>query len=97
MEFIEVNQFAAQWEDADNNRIVEYTVTYQVENSTVEIKNLTPTKVSFLCPTESKLTRTIGVHTLKGQTMIASQIQSAGAIENVILQIAEKRGLLATL
>ena len=87
-----MNQFAAQWQDTDKNRLVDFTVTYQVENSNIEIENITPTRVSFLAPPQS-----IGVHTLKGQTMLAAQIKNAGAYEIAIQQIAEKHGLLAAL
>ena len=87
-----MNQFAAEWKDAENNRIVEYTVAYEVNDSGISIKNLTPTKVSF-----TNGNRSIGVHTAKGQKMIGSQISSAGQIDIVAQQIAEHHGLMASL
>ena len=44
----------ATWEDEENNRHVELVVNYQLDATRVEINDVTPTRVTFLCPTSGK-------------------------------------------
>ena len=53
----------ATWEDEENNRRVELVVNYRLDATRVEINDVTPTRVTFLCPTSGKPTRSIGVWT----------------------------------
>ena len=56
-----MNSCQATWEDAENNRQVELVVNYRLDATRVEIGDVTPTRVNFLCPTSGKPTRSIGV------------------------------------
>src|SRR6185369_6870636 len=58
-----MNSVQASWEDEENNRSVELVVNYRLDAKRVEINEVTPTRVNFLCPTTGKTTRSIGVWT----------------------------------
>ncbi len=86
----------ATWEDEDTNRHIQFSVEYTIENDRVEIGNVTPNKVSFVCPTSNTVTRAIGVHTNSGRSHLVDQIRTAGKIETVVNEIANREGLLAS-
>ena len=46
-----MNSCQATWEDEENNRRVELVVNYRLDAKRVEINDVTPTRVNFLCPT----------------------------------------------
>ena len=58
-----MNTMLGQWEDEENNRQVQFSIDYTIEDSSIEIKSVTPNKVSFVCPESNTVVRTIGVHT----------------------------------
>ena len=89
-----MNSMIATWEDEDNNRHIQFLVAYTIENNEVEIKSITPNKISFVCPDTNTVTRAIGVHTKTGQEFLESKIKEAGRMENVTLEIAKREGLL---
>ena len=78
----------ATWEDAENNRQVELVVNYQLDATRVEIKNVTPTRVTFLCPTSGNPTRSIGVWTNGGRRVLAQQLKASGRIDSLKEEIA---------
>jgi hypothetical protein len=45
MQSIQVN-----WEDEENNRVVELSVQYRLDAGSVAISGVTPNRVHFLCP-----------------------------------------------
>jgi hypothetical protein len=49
-----MNSCQATWEDAENNRHVELVVNYRLDAKRVDINDVTPTRVNFLCPTSGK-------------------------------------------
>ena len=67
----------ATWEDEENNRQIQFSVEYQLENEAVEIKNVTPEKVSFICPDTNTVTKSVQVWTDKGRDMLASKLDIA--------------------
>ncbi|MCC7474433.1 MAG: hypothetical protein IT425_03490 [Pirellulales bacterium] len=81
----------ATWEDEENNRHVELVVNYRLDESRVEINNVTPTRVTFFCPTSGNKLRSIGVWTDGGRRMLAQQAHEAGRIDAVKNDIAEGR------
>ncbi|MCH2183414.1 MAG: hypothetical protein MK108_15555 [Mariniblastus sp.] len=86
----------ATWEDEENNRHIQFLVAYAIENNQVEIKSVTPNKISFVCPTTNTVTRAVGIHTETGQAFLASKIQAAGQISAVADEIAQREGLLVS-
>lgn len=89
-----MNSMIATWEDEENNRHIQFLVAYAIEKNEVEIKSITPNKISFVCPDTNTVTRAIGVHTKTGQEFLESKIKEAGKMENVTLEIAKREGLL---
>ena len=89
-----MNSMIATWEDEENNRHIQFLVAYAIENNEVEIKSITPNKISFVCPDTNTVTRAIGVHTKTGQEFLESKIKEAGKMEKVTLEIAKREGLL---
>jgi hypothetical protein len=72
------------WEDETCNRQVQFSIEYTNENGTVEIKNVAPRKVSFICPVSNSVTRTVGVHTARGMKMLASQFRKSSAFGKLV-------------
>lgn len=83
--------FQATWEDEETSRQVELVVNYQLDNSRVEINGVTPTRVTFLCPTSKKPLRSVGVHTNGGRRMLVQQAIAAGQLQPLTAEIAEGR------
>lgn len=84
-----MNSCQATWEDAENNRQVELVVNYRLDASRVEINDVTPTRVNFLCPTSGKTTRSIGVHTNGGRRVLARAIKASGRLTSLPQEIAD--------
>ena len=83
-----MNTCQAHWEDTENNRRVELVVNYQLNASRVEINNVTPTRVTFLCPTSGNPVRSIGVWTGGGRRVLARQAEAAGWMSSIKAEIA---------
>jgi len=83
-----MNNCQATWEDAENNRRVELVVNYQLDATRVEINNVTPTRVTFLCPTSGKPTRSIGVWTGGGRRVLSRQLKASGRLSSIKEEIA---------
>ena len=91
-----MNTTIANWEDDENNRDIQFSVEYSVENDRVEIHSFTPQSVTFLCPNSGEAVRQIGVHTQAGRVLLNRQIQAQqDRVEKIATEIAEKSGLLA--
>lgn len=90
-----MNSIEMTWEDEDGNRNVQFSINYTVENADVEIANVTPTAISFICPESKSVTRTIGVHTEKGRNMLADQFAKAGQMEKALAKINEAELVVA--
>lgn len=86
-----MNSCQATWEDEENNRRVELVVNYRHDATRVEINDVTPTRVHFLCPTSGSTTRSIGVWTDGARRILARQIGAAGRLESLKNEIAEGR------
>src|SRR6185436_20818564 len=84
-----MNSCQATWEDAENNRQVELVVNYRLDATRFEIKDITPTRVNFICPTSGKTTRSIGVWTNGGRRVLNRQIAQAGRLATISQEIAE--------
>jgi hypothetical protein len=79
----------ATWEDEENNRRVELVVNYRLDATRVEINDVTPTRVNFLCPTSGTSLRSIGVWTNGGRRVLNRQLKSAGRLHSLKQEIAE--------
>ncbi len=86
----------AQWEDEAGNRQVQFSVDYSIENATVVIDRVTPTKVTFIDPTSNTAVKSMGVHTDKGRKMLADQFVACGKLEEFTIEIARRNGLLVS-
>jgi hypothetical protein len=78
----------ATWEDEENNRRVELVVNYQLDATRVEINDVTPTRVTFVCPTSGKPTRSIGVWTNGGRRVLGRQVKASGRLNSLAQDIA---------
>lgn len=83
--------FQATWEDDESNRQVELVVNYQLEATRVAIHDVTPTRVTFLCPESHRPLRSVGVWTEGGRQLLARQIEAAGRLATLPQEIAEGR------
>ena len=83
------------WEDDDNNRRVALTAKYSVANDALTIEALTPTHVTFLCPTSGDVMRTIRVWTETGQALLTRAFRNSQQFEQLTMQLAEDCQLTA--
>ncbi|HMO15239.1 MAG TPA: hypothetical protein PKD64_13905 [Pirellulaceae bacterium] len=79
----------ATWEDEENNRHIQFSVTYSTENGNVEIQSITPEKISFVCPETNTCTRSIGIWTETGRNLVAQAIRKSAALPQLKAAIAE--------
>ncbi len=82
--------YTATWEDEDNNRQIHFSVDYSTKNGAVEITNITPTKVSFICPDSNTCLRSVRVHTAAGRQLLAEHFRSHGNVERLSEEIASR-------
>jgi hypothetical protein len=78
------------WEDEENNRKVEISVAYAIENREIRIGEITPKSVAFTCQKRAPLGRTIGVHTPTGRRMLAEEFKKSGQFEILKRQISDQ-------
>ena len=86
----------AQWEDGENHRQIQFSIEYSIESSAVVLDRLTPLKVTFICPDSNTVLRSVGIHTQKGQSMISDQFANSGKLDELLVEIGEKHGLVLT-
>jgi hypothetical protein len=84
-----MKNYQANWEDAEASRHVELVVNYQLDQARVELGDVTPTRVSFLCSKTGNVKRSIGVWTEGGRQMLARQAAAAGRLKTLAQEIAE--------
>ncbi|MEQ8787707.1 MAG: hypothetical protein RIC55_15495 [Pirellulaceae bacterium] len=63
----------ANWEDEENNRLIELSVEYRLADDRIEIENVTPTSILFIDAASLQPRRRLGVHTDKGREMLRRQ------------------------
>jgi hypothetical protein len=86
-----MKSFQATWEDEENNRRVELVVNHRLDAKRVESGDVTPTRVTFLCPETKAPLRSIGVWTEGGRRVLSRQIEAAGRLATLKQEIeAEK-------
>ena len=68
----------ANWEDEENNRHVEFSVTVTRQENDVEIQSITPNKVTFFCPETKSPLRSVNVWTDKGRALLKGQLHNSG-------------------
>jgi hypothetical protein len=90
MQSIQVN-----WEDEENNRLIELAVQYRLDEGSASIAGVTPKRVHFLCPNTGTALRSVGVHRPKSQSLVAQQFVSGGGLETLKERLAEKHGEIA--
>lgn len=82
-----MNTVESHWEDAENNRRIAFSVGVARAPQGVELKGVTPTQVTFLCPESKTPVRTIGVWTDKGRELLAHQLRTSGHLTELERQI----------
>lgn len=81
----------ATLEDAETNRHIQFSVQYGIENSDVRILGVTPTKVSFICPTTNTFTRSMGVHTDAGRRLLSDRLRKSGRVEAIRKELVARQ------
>ena len=85
-----MNSYESMWEDDETSRRVELLVNYSQHDAGITINEITPIKVTFLCPTSKAARRTIGVWTKTGRAMLAAQCRAAGHAESLEREIISR-------
>ena len=75
-----MNSYESMWEDDETSRRVELLVNYSQHDAGITINEITPIKVTFLCPTSKAARRTIGAH-LSGLAACVGAGSCAGVFE----------------
>ncbi|HEY4232357.1 MAG TPA: hypothetical protein VGM76_02945 [Lacipirellulaceae bacterium] len=89
-----MKSYQANWEDAEASRQVELVVNYRLDETRaelarVELGDVTPTRVTFLCSKTGQAKRSIGVWTEGGRKLLARQAAAAGRLKTLAQEIAE--------
>ena len=82
------------WEDEENNRHVEFSIAYAVENAELKIREITPQSVAFLCSQKANRVRSIGVHTSAGRQLLARQFAESGQFAALTRQLSQRETAL---
>lgn len=85
----------ASWEDSENNRRVDLTVTYVAAGDAIEVKQITPTRVTFLCPKSQEPVGSVRVHRDKARSILVRQIGERGYMEQLELELLSAHGTMA--
>ena len=80
------------WEDETSNRHIQFSVDYVIDRGAVEIKSVTPHKVSYVCPESNTVQNSVGVHTRTGRQLLANQFRKSEAWEKLAFAIANPNG-----
>ena len=84
-----MKSYQATWEDEETSRQVELVVNYQLDAKRVDINDVTPTRVTFLCRTSRKPLRSVRVWTVGGRKLLARQAAAAGRLASLAQEIAD--------
>ena len=85
----------SNWEDSENNRRVDLTVTYVADGDTVAVHDITPTRVTFLCPQSQQPLRSIKVHRDKARSALVRQLRQRGYVERLEVELLSQRATMA--
>ena len=85
-----MNSVTTNWEDEENNRLVELSVAYRLEEDRLEIGEITPTSVSFFDPQTKQFVRKIKVWTNAGRQLLSSAYQQHVGTDRLRSQIEEE-------
>jgi hypothetical protein len=89
-----MKSYQANWEDAEASRQVELVVNYRLDETRaelarVELGDVTPTRVTFLCSKTGQVKHSIGVWTEGGRKLLARQAAAAGRLKTLAQEIVE--------
>ena len=84
-----MKSYQATWEDDETSRQVELVVNYRLDQTRVEISDVTPTRVTFLCSKSRQPLRSVGVWTKGGRQLLAKQVAAAGRLATLPQEIAD--------
>lgn len=88
-----MHQFLATWEDEENNRQIQFTVDYIVENREMVVTGFSPRKVSFVCPETNTCLRSIGIHTDSGREALAERIRTSAQVTELVSEFARQNNM----
>ena len=91
-----MTSFTANWEDEENNRIVELAVQCRLDGDSVEIIDITPQTVVFVDVETREPVRTLRVHTKTGRQVLSRLVRARGGLEQ-FQQAAEEAQLAEAL
>ncbi len=78
---------SVNWEDEENNRIVELAVEYRLEASQLDVESVTPATVMFVDPQSAQPLRKIKVWTEAGRKMLLRQYQTLAGPDHLQQQL----------
>lgn len=73
-----MTSFTTNWEDEENNRIVELAVRCRLDGETVEIVDVTPHAVTFVDGESREPVRKLRVHTEGGRRVLSRVVRARG-------------------
>ena len=85
-----MNSMTMNWEDEENNRLVELSVAYRIDSDHLEIIEITPTSVSFFDPQTKQFVRKINVWTAVGRDMLFHAYRQHVGLDRLRSQMEEE-------
>jgi len=83
------------WEDSETNRRVDLTVTYVAAGDAIDVRQITPTRVTFLCPQSQEPIGSITIHRDKARSILVRQLRERGYVERLEVELLAEHGTLA--
>ena len=85
----------ANWEDSETNRIVDLSVEYSACEDSIEVHEITPVRVTFLCPESRQPLRSIRVHGEMARSILVRQMRAHGYVEHLEVELLQRQAALA--
>lgn len=79
----------ANWEDEENNRIVELAVEYQLDDDQLELISVTPLSVTFLDPHSSLPIRKIKIWTETARRILVRAYRNGVGMQRLESELKE--------
>jgi hypothetical protein len=88
-----MHRYQSVWQCATTNRKVEVEVSYSLAETGVSIREVTPKRVTFLCPETKNELRSIGVWTEAGRRHLVDVLHTAGHLDLLPEEIAASHAM----
>ena len=84
-----MNQCTVNWEDEENNRIIQLLVDYTVGSQSIAINTVTPEAIVFV-DNDMQPTRRLQVYTEAGRNLLRRVYDQAVGLDSLVAQVESR-------